>query len=134
MAVTLGKRKRRVNQVSGHQDVGEGRAGLDEGPRPEDVFRRLFEARFRPLVTGNPSEGEGEGLQEGSDVDAEEWAGFSDEEEEEEHGVEVVEYDGKVVGAVDRLARREVKAFMVRGCASCDDFFWDCGKEDADSC
>ena len=87
--------------------------GVDEGRRAEDVFRRLFEARFRPLATVNPSEEDGEGLEEKSDGDMEEWTGFSDEEEEEEDGVEVIEYDEKVKGADDRLARKEVRAFMV---------------------
>jgi len=128
MAVTLGKRKRPANPVSGDREAGEGRAGLDEGPRPEDVFRRLFEARFRPLATENLSEGEGEGEgleEEGDEEDAEEWTGFSDEDgeeededEEDEDGVEVIEYDGNVVGAVDRIGMREMRAFMVRGCVS----------------
>jgi len=136
MAVTLGKRKRPANPVSGDREAGEGKAGLDEGPRPEDVFRRLFEARFRPLGTGNLSEGEGKGLEEeGDEEDAEEWTGFSDEDDEEEDedededeededGVEVIEYDGNVVGAVDRIGRREVRAFMVRGCVSRGWIFW----------
>ena len=136
MAVTLGKRKRSAKPVSGDREAGEGSVGLDAGPRPEDVFRRLFEARFRPLGTGNSSEGEGEGEgleEEGDEEDAEEWTGFSDEDEEEEDenddddddddGVEVIEYDGNVVGAVDRIGRREVRAFMVRGCVSRDNFF-----------
>jgi len=129
MAVTLGKRKRRLNAVSGNRERGVGLDDNDEGPRAEDVFRRLFEARFRPLTARNPSEGEGEGLEEEGDGDVEEWAGFSDDEEEEEEeeedgGVEVVECGGSFVGAVDhRVGRREVRAFMVSECAgwmACD--------------
>ena len=106
--------------------------GSNEGPlRAEDVFRRLFEARFRPLATRNPSEGEEDGLEEDDDDgDAEEWDGFSDDEErEEEDSVEVVESCESFVGAVDRVSRREVKDFMVRILS-----FFGRDRDDADSC
>ena len=117
MAVTLGKRKRRVNPASGNQGAGE-RVNLgaeeegDDGVRVEDVFRRHFEARFRPLkraATAGSSEAE-EGEGDAGDEEASEWSGFS----EDEGGVEVVEHDGRLAGTASRVGRHEVKAFMVR--------------------
>lgn len=106
MAVTLGKRKRRV-AVRGDNDQSS-----NEEADARALFQRAFEAKFKPLEQNeklekatqqvDPNDAEGDGT--GSD-----WDGFS----EDESNVHVVEH--AVVGdALDDDARAEMKAFMVR--------------------
>lgn len=111
MAVTLGKRKRRA-------DVQEAIPATEPESDNEDlqtIFRRAFEAKFRPLE-GTEKKAEAQEEEDGAgERDTEEeldWSGIS---EAEEDAVEVVEHTASR-SANERADKHEMKAFMVCLC------------------
>jgi hypothetical protein len=110
MAPTLGKRKRRTAEATedNREDDGEDSASLELDA--QEIFRRHFEAQFKPLPVVQktvkvPEEAPPEDESDG----ASEWDGIS---EEEETTVQVVEH----VDAQSRMAamsKEELKVFMV---------------------
>lgn len=121
---TLGKRKRSSSSTA------KARAKLQEDPSTSDtedlqeVFRRHFEAKFKPLSPAKKSREADNVTQEleaedGDDEgDADSWGGVSsddagdNEDVEMADGIEVVEHTG--LGRYDRASKAEMKAFMVR--------------------
>jgi hypothetical protein len=108
MASMLGKRKRRTIEISkGDRDEsGESDAsGLDV----QEIFRRHFEAQFKPLPAAQKSlkpvaEESADESEEDSD-----WEGISDDEE---NAVQVVEHTEAQARAA-AMSKEELKSFMV---------------------
>lgn len=120
MAVMLGKRKRARGSADG---AGEREDWRSSSPSPEscadeaeerdvqDVFRRHFEAKFKPLVRVEAPMTQEETVDVAGEEDEEdEWEGF---ESEDEAPITVVEHNGALEGMASRLEKRELKAFMV---------------------
>lgn len=76
------------------------------------IFRRHFEARFKPLPEDCKPKAQKTALVEDEDEDEEdsEWSGFSDEREDE--AVDVVDHS-LGVAATTEISKEELKAFMV---------------------
>lgn len=109
MATTLGKRKRRPaeavkNDVEVRPDPTES-SDLDA----QEIFRRHFEAKFKPLPTVKKVAKVVEEAPESDSEDESEWDGISEEEGE---SVEVIEHtDAQVRMAA--MSKQQLKAFMV---------------------
>ncbi|CAG8960493.1 hypothetical protein HYFRA_00008212 [Hymenoscyphus fraxineus] len=114
MSTNLGKRKRKVGAVTASKSKRrEERSGSEESEGAQldaqEIFRRHFEAQFKPLPIVQKATEEAEDLSEEDDDDEEEeWGGIS---EPEEGGVEVVEHtDAQTRMAA--MSKEELKAFM----------------------
>jgi len=107
MATLLGKRKRReaVAPVADKRQHSEDSEALEDA---QEIFRRHFEAQFKPLpVAKKPIQV----IEEPKDDSEEEsdWDGIS---ETEEDGVQVVEHtDAQIRMAA--MSKEELKSFMV---------------------
>ncbi len=112
MAVTLGKRKRA--ELEQHEKTEKDPQGDSDAPEGEDlqaIFRRHFEAKFKPLPTpAKPKEEAIDDLEEELTENESDWEGIS---EDEEAAVEIVEHSG-FTDASSLLDRQAQKAFMVR--------------------
>lgn len=115
MAVSLGKRKRSQPTEPSDKTTQSSSPSLDsdEDTRTlQDIFRRHFEAKFKPLPLEKPHASEPVGEDQDEDVDSTdedaEWSGFSDEED-----VEVVEHSHDTFSTTAH-DRHDLKAFMVR--------------------
>lgn len=117
MAPLLGKRKRTDKETaSGASSQRETAAANAEENAQElqDIFRRAFEAKFKPLVTEPEALSKDIGKSEEEAESEEDWDGLSadDDDEEEVSGlVQVVEHG--VIAETETLTRAEMKAFMV---------------------
>ncbi|KAE8446699.1 hypothetical protein EG329_011743 [Mollisiaceae sp. DMI_Dod_QoI] len=109
MAPTLGKRKReneteilkRARKVSSE--------GLDSTElNAQEIFRRHFEAQFKPLPTVRKPTKATEQLPEDQSEDESDWDGISDGDEE---GVQVVEHTD-THARITAMSKEELKAFM----------------------
>jgi hypothetical protein len=108
MASMLGKRKRRTPEISkrDRDESGESDAsGLDA----QEIFRRHFEAQFKPLLVARKSlklvaEESADESEEGSD-----WEGIS---EDEENAVQVVEHT-EAHARTAAMSKEELKSIMV---------------------
>jgi hypothetical protein len=127
MAVVLGKRKRVTeteNKSSSRKTLDA--VGIPDGSDNEEqderglkeIFRRHFEARFKPLEVQRvdaEAKGSSEDGDEDEDDDAKNgedvWEGF---ESGDEDIVTVVEHGARVEDDTQRLDKQELKAFMVR--------------------
>jgi hypothetical protein len=103
MTTTLGKRtgnlQRSSSEESGSSEI-----------HAQEIFRRHFEARFKPLPTVEKSVKVVEETPRKSSEEDSEWDGISDEEE---RGVQVVEHvDAQL--QMTAMSKAELKAFMVR--------------------
>lgn len=111
MSATLGKRKRPSGTVRAAQseDIKNGSDDLDDQRRVQEIFKKHFEARYKPLPVEKINEPD---LDEQSDVpssDDEAWSGFSSEEEPP-----VVEVDhANSIDVKPGSSKDEWKAFMV---------------------
>ena len=109
MPTTLGKRKRRMPKAAEEDQ----RAGSDEpddsGLVAQEIFRRHFEAQFKPLpVAQKPAKPVEEEVEDESE-DTSDWDGISDNGEND---VQVVEHtDAKSQMAA--MSKEELKSFMV---------------------
>lgn len=86
-----------------------------EGGNIQDIFRKAFEAKFKPLDV-EPKKRKVEEVVEDAEQEEEEeesdWSGISSDEDEP--NVEVVEYRTPAQIATERASKAELKAFMVR--------------------
>jgi hypothetical protein len=108
MATNLGKRKWRTVEET-QQDLREG-SEVSEPPEgdAQELFRRHFEAKFKPLPVVKKAEKVIEVQEDDSEEDSD-WDGIS---EDEQTAVQVVEH----TDAQSRMAlmsKKELKAFMV---------------------
>lgn len=116
MATTLGKRKRR-DEVT--KSVASAASKSKVIPEPESdnedlqaIFRRAFEAKFKPLQGAKKKEPEqvvAEVVQEDEDDDSD-WSGIS--EAEKEDAIEIIELKS-FERAADKADKQQMKAFMV---------------------
>jgi len=119
MAPLLGKRKRKRTdkaEASIAYSRRETAAGDEEANAQElqNIFRRAFEAKFKPLVAETKAILEdNEESEDGADSE-DDWDGLSAEDDEAEAGqghVQVVEHG--TIAETELLTRAEMKAFMV---------------------
>ncbi|KAF2128621.1 hypothetical protein P153DRAFT_367727 [Dothidotthia symphoricarpi CBS 119687] len=114
MAPALGKRKRVSRAELERPSRSSSPASDDNDSGAEDlqaIFRRAFEAKFKPLaVEPKKQKVEEPVVQEDDDDDEEEsdWSGISEDEADK---VEIVEYTGSRRER-DETSRAELKAFM----------------------
>ncbi|OJD31626.1 uncharacterized protein BKCO1_4600063 [Diplodia corticola] len=117
MAVALGKRKRAEAKTaatgSSKRPAKQEKPDDSDSEDMRDAFRRAFEAKFKPLHGTTKKEKAPEPEEEGSgdsDEDDDDWEGISEDDEEPENTVEVVEVAGPTRS--ERLSKAELKAFM----------------------
>ena len=122
MASLLGKRKR-TNKGTVSTAVSQretAAANAEENAQElQDIFRRAFEAKFKPLVVEPKASFEDVGESEEETPSEDDWDGLSaDDDDEEASGlVQVVEHG--IIAETETLTRAEMKAFMVcYGCYS----------------
>lgn len=116
MAPALGKRKRvtraELEQASRSPSPSSGSSNDSEGEDLQAVFRRAFEAKFKPLPTESKKPKIEESLVQQENESEEEdsdWSGISDDENQ----VEVIEYHDPRREVDDAgNERAEMKAFM----------------------
>ena len=79
----------------------------------QEVFRRHFEAQFKPLPDQKPQMGPSKTTETdlGPDEDVSDWDGISTDEEE--LSIEVVEYATPIKAEKPELSKEELKGFMV---------------------
>jgi hypothetical protein len=110
MAQTLGKRKRAgpetiKNNRKSKVDDAKDNFDLDA----QEIFRRHFEAQFKPLqVVNKATKAVKEDLENESDEESE-WDGIS---EEEETSVQVIEHTD-AQARMATMSKEQLKAFMV---------------------
>lgn len=118
-APTLGKRKRITREELERPSRSPTPSSDSEESDGEDVqalFRKAFEAKFKPLdiepvqkkVKEEDVERDDEEIE-----DEENWSGISSDDEDEEE-IEVVDYADKARQAREKASKAELRAFMVR--------------------
>lgn len=122
MAPTLGKRKRvtreELERPSRSPSPSSGSEESDDGEDVQALFRKAFEAKFKPLdiepvhkkVKGDEIEDDDEEREE-EDSD---WSGISSGEDEDDDGVEVFDYAANNRQPREKMSKAELRAFMVR--------------------
>jgi hypothetical protein len=112
MAVSLGKRKRpqpKTLEQSEMEEEAQNQQAL------QDIFRKAFEAKFKPLpvVEQKPSaeDQDLESSDESDEDEDDEWDGFSGDERPT---VAVVEHIETSRQSQEGLDKRELRAFLVR--------------------
>lgn len=99
-------------------DGGEDEDDNDSEPLdPQEIFRRHFEAQFKPL----PPAKKLKTTEETENKEDDDWEGLSDnsaeeddeeDDEEEDNGVQVVEHTKKVDSRIAGMSKGELRAFM----------------------
>jgi hypothetical protein len=110
MAPALGKRKRVTREELQQQSRSPSPSSHSdsEGEDLQAIFRRAFEAKFKPLpVEAKQPKIEEIEVEEDDDGDETDWAGISDEED----AVEVIEFKDSRLER-DEDAKAELRAFM----------------------
>lgn len=124
MSLALGKRKRAVTSKSTLPSkkvtVAKPAPPPPAAPEPEsdaedraamnEAFRRAFEKRFKAIEEDKPEEVEVEDETDEEDENA--WDGLSEEEEDDENEIEVVEHNMSNFSR-EKADRAALKAFMV---------------------
>ena len=109
MATTLGKRKR----VAAETQARVRRSEREESESPEldaqEIFRRHFEAQFKPLPVVQSTATQVENVSEDESSEESEWDGISEPAEE---SVEVIEHSD-AQSRMAAMSKEELKAFMV---------------------
>jgi len=103
MSSTLGKRKRRV--VTSKTTEAEDIAAAEHA---QEVFRRHFEAQFKPLPVVKKHAVVEQGQEEEDDGEESEWGGISDGEND----VRVVEHTD-AYARMAAMSKEQLKSFMV---------------------
>lgn len=110
MAPTLGKRKRKTEERTKVNRESSSESSIIEEEDAQAIFRRHFEAQFKPLpIVAKPAV---EQIKNDDEDDNEEsdWDGISDEEVASGK-VEVIEHTAKESRSI--LSKMELKSFMV---------------------
>jgi hypothetical protein len=109
MATTLGKRKRRAAEI--HKDGQRKEYEVSDPPDldAQEIFRRHFEAQFKPLQVVRKAAKIVEEVEEDDSEEGSDWDGFS---EDEGRGVQVVEHTD-AQSRMAAMSKDELKAFMV---------------------
>jgi hypothetical protein len=109
MATTLGKRKRRSAEI--HRDDQRKEYKVSNSPEldAQEIFRRHFEAQFKPLPVLRKA---AKVVQEAEEDDSEEGSSWDGLSEDEGRGVQVVEHTD-AQSRMAAMSKDELKAFMV---------------------
>jgi len=107
MSTTLGKRKRALHRKEPAQRA-ESEGSESEQLDAQEIFRRHFEAQFKPLPVVKKDIVMEEASQEESEEDLD-WDGISDGEAD---GVQVVEHTD-ALSRMAAMSKEELKSFMV---------------------
>jgi len=109
MATTLGKRKRRSAEV--HKDDQRKEYKVSNSPDldVQEIFRRHFEAQFKPLPVLRKAAKVVEEAEEDDSEEGSSWGGLS---EDGGNGVQVVEHTD-AQSRMAAMSKDELKAFMV---------------------
>jgi len=109
MATTLGKRKRRGAEITkdDRSENGEDSGSLDLDA--QEIFRRHFEAQFKPLAVVKKPVKVVDELSDNESDEESEWDGISDSENESVKVVEHVDAQSRTAA----MSKEELKAFMV---------------------
>lgn len=107
MATNLGKRKRRTAESTkaSRQKQDEEEVTFDQDA--EEIFRRHFEAQFRPLPEVKNPVKPVEKVEEDPEEESE-WGGISDEDD----GVQIIEHTD-IQARTAAMSKEQLKAFMV---------------------
>lgn len=109
MATTLGKRKRRDAKATGHNIQEDSDDPRSFELNAQEIFRRHFEAQFRPLRhVEKPAKVLEEGLEDESGEESD-WDGISDPDE---MAIEVVEHTD-IQPRLASMSKDELRTFMV---------------------
>jgi hypothetical protein len=109
MATTLGKRKRRAAEV--HKDEQRKEYEVSDSPDldAQEIFRRHFEAQFKPLQVLRRAAKVVEEVEEDESEEGSSWNGLS---EDEGNRVQVVEHTD-AQSRMAAMSKDELKALMV---------------------
>lgn len=124
MASALGKRKRVAREeltASSRSPSPSSEFGNSDGEDMQDIFRRAFEAKFKPLDVEpkkiKVEEMAGEEYEEREAEEESDWSGISSSDEDsDKHEVEVFEYTDPRTRAKptgERATKAEMRKFMV---------------------
>lgn len=109
MAPTLGKRKREVPVISNKSRGVSSEESTSAELDAQQIFRRHFEAQFKPLPVIHKSAKVEEEAPKDDPEEESDWNGIS---ESEEDGVQVVEHTD-AQSRIAAMSKEELKAFMV---------------------
>jgi hypothetical protein len=109
MATTLGKRKRRTAEVYIDAQRKEYKVSNSLDLDAREIFRRHFEAQFKPLPVLRKAAKVVEEAEEDDSEESSSWNGLS---EDEGRGVQVVEHTD-AQSRMAAMSKDELKAFMV---------------------
>ncbi|KAA8568315.1 hypothetical protein EYC84_007351 [Monilinia fructicola] len=107
------------SDISSNDEDGE-EEGEDEDDAepldPQEIFRRHFEAQFKPLPPTSKKSKASEIIEDPENEEDDDWDGLSDnsaeDEVEEQNGVQVVEHVKKVDSRIAGMTKAELRAFM----------------------
>ncbi|GAM86884.1 hypothetical protein ANO11243_049050 [Dothideomycetidae sp. 11243] len=109
---SLGKRKRAIGVASKNTDKRTQVAqSSDDEQDVSAIFRRAFEAKFKPLPEQKPKQAEDTALGNASDEEDSAWSGISSKDETG-GVVEVIEHDFTQDTKTESLSKSEMRAFM----------------------
>jgi hypothetical protein len=109
MATTLGKRKLRDAKATGNNIQDDSDDSRSFELNAQEIFRRHFEAQFKPLrQVEKPVKVLEEGLEDESEEESE-WDGISDPDEV---AIQVVEHTD-IQPRITSMSKDELKTFMV---------------------
>jgi hypothetical protein len=109
MATTLGKRNRRSSRSPEDSRQDEEQSG-SFGRDAQEVFRRHFEAQFKPLPQVEKTVKVFEEEPDDESEEDPEWDGISDEEQT---AVQIVEHTDQL-SQITTMSKGELKSYMVR--------------------
>jgi hypothetical protein len=109
MATTLGKRKRRSADITKNDRKEEYEVHHSPDLDAQEIFRRHFEAQFKPLSVVQNVVKVVEQAEKGDSEEGSDWDGLS---EGEESRVQVVEHTD-AQSRMAAMSKEELKAFMV---------------------
>ena len=111
MSPHLGKRKRRSAVAEQERLSASTNDAESDQEDLQDVFRRAFEAKFKPLpvaVKVLARLDEDEHIEDGEGQDESDWSGLSGDEQD----IQIVEHNSRD-RSNEQFSRQEMKAFMV---------------------
>ncbi|EDN97605.1 hypothetical protein SS1G_12458 [Sclerotinia sclerotiorum 1980 UF-70] len=83
---------------------------------PQEIFRRHFEAQFKPLSPTIQKSKASKTIDDAENEEVDDWEGLSgnssEDDEEEENGVQIVEHVKKVDSRIAGMSKAELRAFM----------------------
>jgi len=105
----LGKRKRRAPKTASieNRDVSDGSDASEIDA--QEIFRRHFEAQFKPLPIAQPASKPTAEVSEDESEEESDWVGISDNEQTEVQVVEHAEAQARTAA----MSKEELKSFMV---------------------